>query len=76
MRSKQWAITMVWLLFASTLPVFCSMGQAQSKGVPELVLEETVHDFGQVKQGDVLEHSFVIRNQGTAPLQIKNVRPG
>lgn len=35
---------------------------------------ETQHNFGTVKEGDVLTYNFAIENKGTQPLIIKNVK--
>jgi hypothetical protein len=32
--------------------------------------------FGDVAEGDVLSHEFVVSNEGDAVLQIQNVKPG
>lgn len=40
---------------------------------PRAVFKETTHDFGQVKQGDVVSHEFVFKNDGGAPLVIDRV---
>ncbi len=48
----------------------------QTQGVPKLLIEHLSYDFKEVKEGQVLERSFVLQNRGTAPLQIKKVRPG
>src|SRR5207247_9850118 len=37
---------------------------------------DTVYDFGKVNSGEVVKHSFVFTNIGTATLEIKDVRPG
>lgn len=42
---------------------------------PKLVVPERVKDFGNVPQGEVLSASFKLANEGTAPLQVKAVRP-
>jgi len=34
-----------------------------------------VHDFGTVERGATLEHTFIVRNEGTAPLEIVSVKP-
>jgi hypothetical protein len=33
------------------------------------------HDFGKVRQGDQVEHSFVMQAAGTTPLKIRQVKP-
>jgi hypothetical protein len=50
-------------------------GQKQD-GVPIIILEEPTFDFGQVSQGEVVTHDFRVVNNGTAPLEIKQVKPG
>ncbi|MDZ4716323.1 MAG: DUF1573 domain-containing protein [Cytophagales bacterium] len=46
---------------------------AQSDG-PLIVWEKSSHDFGDVTQGDKVEHTFKFRNAGTVPLIITNVQ--
>lgn len=36
---------------------------------------ETSYDFGEIKQGDVVEHTFVFKNVGDNDLILKNVKP-
>jgi hypothetical protein len=45
-------------------------------GGPRLAIVETVFDFGEVAEGAVVSHDFVIKNTGTAVLDIQEVRPG
>jgi len=41
-----------------------------------MVLKEKVFDFKEVKEGETIEHTFLIFNQGGQPLEIKKVKPG
>ena len=43
---------------------------------PKLVIPEPTKDFGAVVTGTELTHSFILRNEGKAPLEIKQVVPG
>jgi len=52
--------------------VFASGALAQAKK-PRAVFKSTVQDFGKVKQGDVLNHEFVFKNEGNATLVIDRV---
>jgi Protein of unknown function (DUF1573) len=45
-------------------------------GTPALEVPEWYFDFGEVKEGTVYLHAFVIRNKGTGVLEIKKVQPG
>ena len=38
--------------------------------LPAFAFNEEVHDFGKIKEGDVVEHEFVFKNTGDAPLII------
>jgi hypothetical protein len=41
-----------------------------------MVLQETEFRFGEVMEGDTVEHAFRVLNQGSQPLEILNVKPG
>ena len=43
---------------------------------PKTVLEETTHDFGEVKPGLHIKYDFKVKNEGEAPLLLKRVTPG
>ena len=42
-------------------------------GGPRAVFKATNHDFGKVKQGEVVTHEFVFKNAGDAPLIVDRV---
>lgn len=48
----------------------------QAESVPVIQIEEPTYDFKKVSQGETVRHDFKVRNSGTAPLQIKGVKPG
>ena len=62
---KQMLITAA-LLLAMTLPAFAA--------APDLVIENYKFDFGQVYQGERVEHVYRFRNAGDVPLRIEKVR--
>lgn len=53
-----------------------TIGQEAPKPVPKMFLKEKVFDVGEVKEGDPIEHTFIVTNTGNAPLEIRNVKPG
>lgn len=60
-------------------PLWAESTQAASEATPKqpkLVVEERVHDTGEVARDQVVEHSFKIRNDGDAPLVIENAVVG
>lgn len=40
---------------------------------PEITFEEEIHDFGTVREGEKLVHTFIFRNTGKENLLVKNV---
>ena len=42
---------------------------------PRIQFAETEFDFGRIKHGDTVAHTFVFTNTGNATLEIKDVRP-
>ncbi len=47
--------------------------QAQAKNGPAISFETAEHNFGEIAQGDVVEHTFKFTNTGTQPLIIERV---
>ncbi len=43
---------------------------------PVLVIDELVHDFGEVRPGQRLTWAFKLKNEGDADLLIQSVAPG
>jgi hypothetical protein len=43
-------------------------------GAPLIRIDNPDHVFGTIYRGENAEHTFIIRNAGNAPLEIKNVR--
>ena len=66
--------------FIGTISVFlfalCGYSMAQETGGPKMALKEQVFDFKEVKEGDVISHSFKVFNHGDETLRILRVCPG
>ncbi len=43
------------------------------RGAPEMTFESNRWNFGDIKDGDVVDHEFKFKNTGNAPLEIRNV---
>ncbi|SHE90604.1 Protein of unknown function [Psychroflexus salarius] len=41
---------------------------------PEMQFDESMHDFGTINEGDIVEHVFTFTNTGEAPLVITNAK--
>ncbi|MBI4469685.1 MAG: DUF1573 domain-containing protein [Acidobacteria bacterium] len=63
------------LLFASWAPMVGQDKPGADPG-PKIVLASLRHDFGNVKPGTPLDHTFTFKNEGSADLRILNVAPG
>ncbi len=48
----------------------------QDKASPVIEIKEPTYNFKQVSQGETVKHDFKVFNKGTAPLEIKSVKPG
>lgn len=64
-------IGILFSLFAMML-VFQANAQDQAAGAV-ISFKESAKDFGDIVQGDKVEHTFTLTNTGTAPLVISNV---
>ena len=47
--------------------------QNKYTGKPKIEFNKTTHDFGNLKEGEVVECTFKYKNTGTAPLKILSV---
>ena len=43
---------------------------------PQISINSSTYDAGEVWEGDTVSHSFTVKNTGTAVLNIKSVKPG
>jgi hypothetical protein len=73
---KKYAILAFLVLFVSA--VFAQEAKTQAPVIkadgPVLTLETNTHDFGDIFQGDVVEHTFKFTNTGNQPLLITNIQ--
>ena len=64
------------VVFSMVFPLLLCSAHAQKAQGPKMVLKERVFDFKEVKEGEVIEHTFIVLNQGEETLEIKKVKPG
>lgn len=48
--------------------------EAMMDALPTITFVEEFHDFGEVEEGKVVEHTFVFTNEGEGPLIISNAQ--
>lgn len=61
------------LLVFAFFSVFLAQAQEKSEDDPVITFEEASKDFGDITQGDKVEHVFKFENTGKSPLVISNV---
>lgn len=65
-------IRIIFVIFGLLLFSPCQSGiSAQEHG--RFVVPETAHNFGVVKQGEIISYTFVIRNTDVVPLNVKGL---
>src|SRR5262245_62455107 len=85
-RKTDWKFTAVISLLSLIIALpFAAFAQATAQdsaqdgqtgpAAPKIALEELEHNFGRVKQGLEVSHTFKIKNEGAAELVIHNVSP-
>jgi Protein of unknown function (DUF1573) len=62
------------LLVILLLPLVLGQPKAHASEQPKAVLPTQAFNFGKVVQGTAIEHTFVLRNEGTSPLKIQELR--
>ena len=50
--------------------------QLSKENQPQVPIDSTQYDVGEVYEGDELVHTFIVKNTGTALLTIKDVKAG
>jgi len=68
--ARVWIIA--WCLGASAL---CLAKEEVPLNAPRLAVDEPTHLFGEAVSGTAITHTFLLRNVGQAPLEIKGVEP-
>ncbi|GAB4233703.1 MAG: hypothetical protein Tsb0034_07040 [Ekhidna sp.] len=60
---------------SNTTPAATAAPEEKPEGpLPAITFEEELHDFGTIKDGDVVEHVFSFTNSGEAPLIISDAK--
>jgi len=53
-----------------------TQAEMEKEALPIIEIEMPTYDFGRALQGEVVRQDFRVFNRGTAPLDIKSVKPG
>ena len=71
---RRWLVRTVCIALLS-LYSYPAAAQEARQG-PKMVLKERKFDFNEVKEGEIIRHSFQVLNHGDETLKIIRVRPG
>jgi hypothetical protein len=74
-RLWSFIVTVLIMHAAAFLPTAAWSESTAPGSAPKIAVDSESFDFGKVKDNEVLEHSFKIFNKGSAPLEIKDVKP-
>ncbi len=71
-------IALLALALTFSVPAFAQEKEAakETGPAPKLVIDSLSHNFGEVKAGKSLTHTFKVKNRGNADLEIVKVEPG
>jgi Protein of unknown function (DUF1573) len=68
-------LKLVFLLLGIAVTFVFASAKAAGPARPKLSMASFEHSFGKVKAGTPLTHTFKIKNEGKASLEIKSVSP-
>ncbi|MBT5508064.1 MAG: DUF1573 domain-containing protein [Flammeovirgaceae bacterium] len=74
MLVKKFYCSILFVLIVGTLFAQESAVFEEPKNGPKIVFSEDRHEFGDIIQGDVIEHVFEFTNSGNAPLVLQDVK--
>ena len=63
-------IAFLFLIFSSGIGI-----TVENKSVPKMVIDQMFHYYGDINRGEILSHSFVVRNEEKGDLNIKSAKP-
>ena len=69
----------IWLVVLVLFFAFVYRGNsalAQEVQGPKMIVKEKTFDLMVIKEGDSVEHTFQVFNEGDQTLEIKSVKPG
>ena len=73
-RRQSKRVLVVVALYLAALPI-AAVGQTGQKGasrLPQLVIDKTLHDFGEVFAGEEIYSTFTVTNLGDAVLELSD----
>ena len=63
------------MAIASLVLVFHYSNFSFAQSAPRLIFDKEIYNFGKIKQGETVEHTFRFKNEGNSNLTIYTVKP-
>ena len=54
---------------------YASIGSDKKKGPGRIQFTKEIHNFGTLKEGEIVAYSFQFKNSGSSPFHLKKVEP-
>lgn len=70
MKRLAWLVGLVWI---TSFVAQAQEKQEENVTGPKIEFEESTHNFGDITQGDKVQHVFAFANSGTEPLVLSRV---
>ena len=70
MKRLAWLVGLVWI---TSFVAQAQEKQEENVTGPKIEFEESTHNFGDITQGDKVQHVFAFANTGTEPLVLSRV---
>lgn len=74
--TKQNGLMIALFALLLALPSNIHAAQPAAAPAPRAVLSESEYHFGKVVEGTLVQHEFILKNQGKGPLKIIKVEAG
>lgn len=69
---KKRLLSMITVLVILSISFFAI---AQENAIPKMVIQEKIYNAGEIDEGRVIQHSFIVENRGDDTLLLNKVTP-
>ena len=69
-------VTFCFLMASLYIHLLWAEEKASAQAKPQISFDAASYNAGEVWEGDKISHTFIVKNTGTAQLDITKVKPG
>lgn len=62
-------------LFVLLVMAFLAYSEVPASAAPKIDVKEKVFNFGEMVEGQTVEHAYKVQNRGDQPLEIRRLKP-